>query len=120
MGKTTTAVNLAIGLSARHRRTLLVDLDPQANAIYAALGPMETGATIYHVLIGRTSIKDAIRPSDHGGMDVLPSDTDLAGAEVDLVWTTSGQALPASSACVSVRHGEQTHLFPPQKPTAAR
>jgi chromosome partitioning protein len=91
VGKTTTAVNLAIGLGTREKRTLLVDLDPQANATYAALGPVEPGPTVYHVLIGRASPRDAIRPSDHDGLDVLPADIDLAGAEVDLLSAIGGQ-----------------------------
>jgi chromosome partitioning protein len=81
VGKTTTAVNLAIGLAVRQNRTLLIDLDPQANATYATLGVMEPGATIYHVLIGKASMQDALHPSDQAGLDVLPADIDLAGAE---------------------------------------
>jgi Mrp family chromosome partitioning ATPase len=73
VGKTTTAVNLAIGLAAHERRTLLVDLGPQANATYATLGVMEPGPTVYHVLIGKASLKESIRPSDHEGLDVLPA-----------------------------------------------
>jgi chromosome partitioning protein len=91
VGKTTTAVNLAIGLAAHGQRTLLVDLDPQANATYATLGAMEPGPTIYHVLIGKASLRDAIRPSDHDGLDILPADIDLAGAEVDLLSAIGGQ-----------------------------
>ena len=64
VGKTTTAVNLAGGLARRDHRTLLIDLDPQANASYAVLGPQEPGPTIYHALIGKQSLDKVISPSD--------------------------------------------------------
>ena len=91
VGKTTTAVNLASGLARCGHKTLLIDLDPQANASYAALGPQEPGPTIYHVLIGKQSIDRVIRPSDQEHLDVLPADIDLAGAEVDLLSAIGGQ-----------------------------
>jgi chromosome partitioning protein len=91
VGKTTTAVNLAIGLAVRGKRTLLIDLDPQANATYATLGALEPGATVYHVLIGKASLQDALHPSDQAGLDVLPADIDLAGAEVDLLSAIGGR-----------------------------
>jgi chromosome partitioning protein len=91
VGKTTTAVNLAIGLAIRQKRTLLIDLDPQANATYATLGALEPGATVYHVLIGKAAIQEAIHPSDQAGLEVLPADIDLAGAEVDLLSAIGGQ-----------------------------
>jgi chromosome partitioning protein len=91
VGKTTTAVNLAIGLAVRGKRTLLIDLDPQANATYATLGALEPGATVYHVLIGKAALQDAIHPGNQAGLDVLPADIDLAGAEVDLLSAIGGQ-----------------------------
>lgn len=91
VGKTTTAVNLASGLARRDQRTLLIDLDPQANASYAVLGPQEPGPTVYHVLIGKEPLDKVIRPSDQEHLDVLPADIDLAGAEVDLLSAIGGQ-----------------------------
>jgi len=91
VGKTTTAVNLAGGLARRDHRTLLIDLDPQANASYAVLGPQEPGPTIYHALIGKQSLAQVISPSDQDHLDVLPADIDLAGAEVDVFWAIGRQ-----------------------------
>jgi chromosome partitioning protein len=91
VGKTTTAVNLAIGLARQGKRTLLIDLDPQANATYAVLGPQEPGATVYHVLIGKQPVREVIRLSEHENLEMLPSDIDLAGAEVDLLSAIGGQ-----------------------------
>ena len=91
VGKTTTAVNLAIGLARHEKRTLLVDLDPQANATFAVLGRQEPGATVYHALIGKGLVTDVIRTSDQEHLDVLPADIDLAGAEVDLLSAIGGQ-----------------------------
>jgi len=64
VGKTTTAVNLAACRARRDHCTLLIDLDSQANASYAVLGPQESGATIYHALIGKQSLDKVISPSD--------------------------------------------------------
>jgi chromosome partitioning protein len=91
VGKTTTAVNLAIGLARRDKRVLLVDLDPQANATYALLGPVEPGPTIYHTLIGKAEPADVVHPTEQAGLDALPADIDLAGAEVDLLSAIGGQ-----------------------------
>ena len=90
MGKTTIAVNLAIGLARHDKHTLLVDLDPQANATFAVLGRQEPGATVYHALIGKGTATDVIRPSDQEHLVVLPADIDLAGAEVDLLSAIGG------------------------------
>ena len=91
VGKTTTAVNLATGLARRGQPTLLVDLDPQANATYALLGSHEPTATVYDLLIGRQPLEQVIIPSRQEGLDLLPSDIDLAGAEVDLLSAIGGQ-----------------------------
>ena len=91
VGKTTTAVNLAIGLARRGQPTLLVDLDPQANATYALLGTHEPTATVYDLLIDRQPLEQILVPSRQEGLDLLPSDIDLAGAEVDLLSAIGGQ-----------------------------
>lgn len=88
MGKTTTAVNLAAGLGLAERRTLLIDLDPQGNAT-TGLGVDKTGLqrTIYHVLLEGVRIEDARIRTDLGFLDLVPSDIDLVGAEIELVST---------------------------------
>jgi chromosome partitioning protein len=86
VGKTTTAVNLAVSLALRQRPTLLVDLDPQANAT-SGLGLREIGdrPTTYEVLMGETAASEAIVGVDAGDLHVLPAHRDLVGAEVELV-----------------------------------
>jgi chromosome partitioning protein len=86
VGKTTTTVNLAAGLAAQGQRVLLVDLDPQGNATMGA-GIDKAGltASTYEVLLGESSVAAARGRSEAGGFDVLPSNRELAGAEVEMV-----------------------------------
>ena len=86
VGKTTTSVNLAAGLAKLGQRVLLVDLDPQGNATMGG-GVNKAGlqSSIYEVLLGQAKVSDARQRSESGGFDILPSNRELAGAEVDLV-----------------------------------
>lgn len=86
VGKTTTSVNLAAALGQAGQRTLLVDLDPQGNATMGAGVDKRTlKSSVYQVLVGLSSLADARVASPHAGLDVLPANRDLAGAEVELV-----------------------------------
>ena len=83
VGKTTTVVNLAAALSARKRAVLVVDLDPQAHATLG-LGLEKTpGMSMYPVLLGEKSIADVIQPTKWNNLNVIPSEVDLAGAELE-------------------------------------
>lgn len=86
VGKTTTAVNLAAGLAASEIPTLLLDMDPQANAT-SGLG-IESGSyehSIYEVLTKSTNLSDAILNTQLTHLDLVPSSHQLVGAEVELV-----------------------------------
>jgi len=86
VGKTTTAINLAAGLAKLQQRVLLIDLDPQGNSTMGSGIDKSTLAhNLYQVLIGEATIQDAVVPSETGGYDVLPSNRELSGAEIDLV-----------------------------------
>jgi chromosome partitioning protein len=86
VGKTTTSINLAAGLSNAGSRVLLIDLDPQGNATMGSgIDKRPLQATVYEVLLGTTSIRDARVHSDNGGFDLIPANRELAGAEVELV-----------------------------------
>ena len=86
VGKTTTTVNLAASLVAMKRRVLVVDLDPQGNATTGAgIDKRARKRTVYHVLLGEANIGDVRVPSESGGFDIVPSNRELAGAEVELV-----------------------------------
>jgi chromosome partitioning protein len=85
VGKTTTAVNLAACLAARGVRVLLLDLDPQGNASSALGAECGEGQSLYRVLIGEDVLEEKIQPTRWPGLSIIPAQTELAGAEVDLV-----------------------------------
>jgi len=86
VGKTTTAINLAAALAALRKRVLLIDLDPQGNATMGSgIDKNQVAAHLYHVLIGTATIAQARVRSEAGGYDVLPSNRELSGAEIDLI-----------------------------------
>ena len=91
VGKTTASVNLAVGLALAGRKTLLVDMDPQANATFTILGSQEPPASVYDLLINDYAVADVIVSTDHENLDLLPSDIELAGAEVELISAIGGQ-----------------------------
>ena len=85
VGKTTTAVNLAAGLAMLKQKVLLADCDAQANAT-SGLGfsPREINAHLYHVLLGTANPLDVVLNTAMANLDILPSNTDLVGVELDL------------------------------------
>ncbi|MGD9019934.1 MAG: AAA family ATPase, partial [Desulfuromonadales bacterium] len=86
VGKTTTAVNLAASLAVAEKRTLLVDLDPQANATSGVgVDPHSMEKTIYHALIGETSADQVLQTTGLDLLRLLPANPDLIGAEVELI-----------------------------------
>lgn len=90
VGKTTTAVNLSASLAAAEKRTLLVDIDPQANACSGlGLDKMSQERTIYHALLGETGVRDILVKTELSHLDLLPANTDLIGAEIELVSAAS-------------------------------
>jgi chromosome partitioning protein len=107
VGKTTTAINLAVALADLKLRVLLVDLDPQGNATSGVdsrrelSGPKTPSSrTMYDVLIGRAQLIDVVRPVRHF-LFLAPSSTDLVGAEVELA-TMEGRERMLAAAIGSV------------------
>ena len=84
VGKTTTAVNLAFCLARRNLETLVVDLDPQCNATSGLGVAQEDGASIYGPLLGDGTALEKIRPARTEHLSIVPSEVDLAGAEIDV------------------------------------
>jgi chromosome partitioning protein len=85
VGKTTTAVNLAACLVERRKKVLLIDLDPQGNATSAVGLDKLPGDSVYQVLLGGGDLAARVRPTAYKNFDVIPSELDLAGAEVELI-----------------------------------
>ncbi|MCL6549569.1 MAG: AAA family ATPase [Acidothermus cellulolyticus] len=87
VGKTTTAINLGAALAEFGRRVLLVDFDPQgALSVGLGVNPHELDRTIYNVLMeSDVSVEDVLLKTNTPGMDLLPSNIDLAAAELQLV-----------------------------------
>ena len=84
-GKTTTAVNLAACLADAGNRVLLVDLDPQGNAT-SGLGISKSGiSSTYDVLINGATVAESAIATSVRGLQILPSNIDLAGAELELM-----------------------------------
>jgi chromosome partitioning protein len=86
VGKTTTSVNLAASLAVQRQRVLLVDLDPQGNATMGSgVDKRRLQRSVYEVLLGLSTLSGVIQRSEAGQYDVLPSNRELAGAEIELV-----------------------------------
>lgn len=86
VGKTTTCVNLAAGVALEGKRVLLVDMDPQGNATSGlGLDPRSLHKNIYNCLISNDNIDYIVKKTEIGDLLVLPSNADLAGAEIELV-----------------------------------
>ncbi|MFZ6033528.1 MAG: ParA family protein [Melioribacter sp.] len=84
VGKTTTAINLSASVAAAEFRTLLIDIDPQANST-SGIGIDKYDKTVYNVLVGLNSANESIINSYMPFLDILPSNINLVGAEVELV-----------------------------------
>jgi chromosome partitioning protein len=86
VGKTTTSVNLAASLAVAEFKTLLIDIDPQANASSGVgIDVNEVPATIYEILIDGTPVAESIQKTMLPFLDVVPSHINLVGAEIELI-----------------------------------
>lgn len=86
VGKTTTSVNLAASLAEVKRKVLLVDLDPQGNATMGSgVDKYDLETSVCDVLLGEADIKECIHHVEETGFAVLPSNSDLTAAEVELM-----------------------------------
>lgn len=86
VGKTTSTINVAASLAGMGKRVLLIDMDPQGNAGSGlGLNKYRVEKSIYHALIGETTLSHIIRPTDVENLFIAPSNRDLIGAELELV-----------------------------------
>jgi chromosome partitioning protein len=87
VGKTTTAVNLSAALADKKISTLLIDLDPQANATSAIGVEKQAGKSLYGPLHNDGTAADMITPTSYANLALIPSEEDLAAAEMELAQT---------------------------------
>ncbi len=86
VGKSNVATNLPVFLAALGKRTLLIDMDPQANATLSiGFHPRTLPLSVYHALMGQVTPSAIIRKSPFFGYEIMPASPDLAGATVELV-----------------------------------
>jgi chromosome partitioning protein len=86
VGKTTSVINLSAFLAGHGRKTLMIDIDPQANATSGiGVDKLAVDPTIYDLLLEETSLNDVIFPLPEYKLDLIPSSPGLSGAEVELV-----------------------------------
>ena len=86
VGKTTTAVNLSACIAAAEKKVLLIDIDPQGNSTSGVgLGKEGFNGTIYHALLRGSGLKEMVQKTALAYLDVVISNTDLIGAEVELI-----------------------------------
>lgn len=94
VGKTTTTVNLAASLAAAEKHTLVVDMDPQANATSGfGLNQEELKSTIYQVMVSSKPLDQIIQKTNMDFLDIAPSHVDLIGAELELVSAISRETI---------------------------
>lgn len=86
VGKTTTTINLSACLAEQGQKVLVIDVDPQGNTTSGlGIDKNNTENTVYELMLGEASIDDCIYKSVMDNLDVIPSNVNLAGAEIDLI-----------------------------------
>ena len=88
VGKTTTCVNMSTYMALMGKKVLIVDIDPQGNSTSGlGLDKSDNIKTIYDALAGNVSVNEVIQKTEIEGLDIIPANQDLAGIEVELVYT---------------------------------
>ena len=103
VGKTTTAVNLAASLAAAEQQTLLIDIDPQANATSGlGLNTKDLTNTVYEVIVDNADPREATHQTELGHLDLIPSHINLVGAEIEMI-DVPGREKVLRSALAEIR-----------------
>lgn len=86
VGKTTTAINLSACLAEKNKKVLVIDIDPQGNTTSGlGIDKEEQKVTVYELMISDVGIKDVIIHTEIENLDLIPSNVNLSGAEIDLI-----------------------------------
>ena len=86
VGKTTTSINLSSSLVELGKKVLTIDMDPQGNTTSGlGIDKNEVDSTVYELILDEATIEEAIHPSIMEGLDVIASNINLSGAEVELI-----------------------------------
>ena len=86
VGESTTAINLSACLAEQNQKVLLIDIDPQGNATSGVgIDKNDTENTLYELLVGERELKDCIIENVYDNLSLIPSNVNLAGAEIELV-----------------------------------
>jgi chromosome partitioning protein len=86
VGKTTTAINLATSLAVNEKKTLIIDIDPQANSTTGiGIDAKLSDKTIYEALVGKLKLSDVIRDTQVPYLKIVPSHINLVGAEIEML-----------------------------------
>ena len=86
VGKSTTAINLSACLAEKRKKVLLIDIDPQGNTTSGlGIDKGDLEDTVYELLIGESQVENCIIPLDIKNLSVIPSNVNLAGAEIELL-----------------------------------
>ena len=94
VGKTTTAVNLAACIGAKGKKVLLVDIDPQGNSTSGfGIDKRAIKISSYDVLVGNNKAKDAVVKTEFEGVDLMVSNMNLAGAELEIIDVKNRESL---------------------------
>ncbi len=94
VGKTTSTANVGACLAAIGKKVLLIDLDPQANlSIHFGINVHGKGLSIYEIMCGKKTVSEVLTKTSVNGLDIIPSDIDLASAEVELVSTVGRETI---------------------------
>ncbi len=83
VGKTTSTANVGACLALRKKKVLLIDLDPQGNlSMHLGIDPHNNALSIYQIINGKNSASEVLKKTGIKGLDLIPSNIDLASAEV--------------------------------------
>jgi chromosome partitioning protein len=104
VGKTTSSVNLCAALGEKGKKVLLVDVDPQGNATSGlGINKRTVKSSTYHILTGEKKVDETLLHTEFTNVDILPSEIELAGAEIELVGV-SGREFMLKNALLELRY----------------